>query len=334
MKEMKLLGATIKLESDYLDINELKFLKDNPRVYACTHGTQDFSTLPEEEQQELIYEKLLEEPSVKKLTREIKRHGGLIESILVRLDTKEVIEGNSRLAVYRKLHKDNHEGDWELIPCEMVSSLTNKQQFAFLSQIHVKGKTQWSAYEKANLVYVKSEAGWAVNEMVKLFGESEPTIRQRIKTIKLMKENNDNERQHFSYYDVIIRNKDIKKETDSKGALNNLLDSIRHFDNDESNNDFTAVDLRKKLPDILKKTKILKKFNSGEISLDEAYQRAETSDLQTKIKQAAGLLEDISKSKIEELEQSRFNSFKHSVRKLSREVKRVDSMIKSRDKTV
>ena len=38
MKEMKLLGETIPLASDYVSIDTLIFLKDNPRVYACTHG--------------------------------------------------------------------------------------------------------------------------------------------------------------------------------------------------------------------------------------------------------------------------------------------------------
>ena len=87
-------------------------MKDNPRVYACTHGEANFDNLMEEEKQDIILEKLLQEPSVKKLIPEVKRHGGLMEPILVRRDTMEVIEGNSRLAVYRQLHQKN-EG-WRL----------------------------------------------------------------------------------------------------------------------------------------------------------------------------------------------------------------------------
>ena len=47
--EMKILGETIPMASDYVDINQLKFLKDNPRVYACTHGEANFNNLMEEE---------------------------------------------------------------------------------------------------------------------------------------------------------------------------------------------------------------------------------------------------------------------------------------------
>lgn len=139
-KDMKILGETILLTNDYLDINALKFLKDNPRVYFCTHGEPNFDDLTDEEKQEKIYRKLLQEPSVKNLKPEVKRHGGLMEPILVRHDTMEVIEGNSRLAVYRRLQQEKAEGEWGLIPCDIVSSLTDKQQAAFLNQIHVKGK--------------------------------------------------------------------------------------------------------------------------------------------------------------------------------------------------
>ena len=99
MKEMKLLGEPIQLSDDYLEVDKLKFLKDNPRVYACTYGEPNFNNLTEEQQQDIIFMKLQQEPSVRNLKPEIKRHGGLMEPILVRLDTMEVIEGNSRLAV-------------------------------------------------------------------------------------------------------------------------------------------------------------------------------------------------------------------------------------------
>ncbi|MCY4446011.1 MAG: hypothetical protein OXC02_06095, partial [Rhodobacteraceae bacterium] len=74
VKEIKILNNTIETTSDYKSISELKFLKDNPRVYAYTHGEPDFLDKLEDEQQAIIYQKLLKEPSVKKLKAEIKRH--------------------------------------------------------------------------------------------------------------------------------------------------------------------------------------------------------------------------------------------------------------------
>lgn len=329
MKEMKLMGETIQLRDDYMDILDLKFLKDNPRVYACTHGEPDFNRLPEGEQQELIYKKLLKEPSVKNLKREIERHGGLIESILVRYDTKEVIEGNSRLAVYRKFRQENVEGEWGLIPCDIVSSLTDEQQFAFLNQIHVKGKTQWSAYEKANFAYVRRKAGWGIERIADLFGESEATIRKRVDVVQMMKNNQDNEKSHFSYYDVIVRNPKIKKQVGSEDGLPNLLNDIRNFGDTDEENAFTAKDLRDKLPVVLKNKKVSKKFKENELDFEDAYQRSKKSDLEDKVKRADGLLDDISISEVKQLEQGSFNAFQYAVRKLTKKVERIKDMIDS-----
>ena len=324
---MKILGDDIDISNDYIEIDKLKFLKDNPRVYACTHGALDFENLTEEEQQQIIYAKLKDEPSVKNLKPEIKRHGGLMESILIRHDTMEVIEGNSRLAVYRMLHAADEEGDWDLIPCEIVSGLTDRQQAAFLNQIHVKGKTQWSAYEKANFAYVRKIRGFDLSVIAKLFGESESTIRTRIKSIEMMKSNGDDKRSHFSYYDVIVRSSVISREVGKGGKLPKLLSEIKCLGSEDETNKFTAQDLRNKIPAILKKPKVLKNYQKGDYDLDEAYQFAKISNQEENIKKATTLLEDVSKTKLSHLEPNRFNAFKQSVRKLSREIVRIKNMI-------
>lgn len=324
--KMKILGRGIDRRSDYLDIHALKFLADNPRVYACTHGQVNFANKTAGEQQQIIYKELLKESSVKNLIPEIRRHGGLMESILVRWDTMEVIEGNSRLAVYRKLHEIDGKGEWELIPCEIVSSLTSDQQAAFLNQIHVKGKTQWSAYEKANFAYVRKQSGWPVKKIAKIFGESEPTIYTRIGVIDMMKRNRDATRSHFSFYDVLARNPEAK-EFIEKGDLKRLLDDIRTFGEDQEENDFTALEMRKMLPAVLSKPKILKKYESREFSLNEAYERAEISRAEDKIKRATALLNDVERSDIEILVPKDLNPLKLAFKRHQREVKRIEDII-------
>ena len=326
-KSMKILGETIPLSNDYLHIDELKFLKDNPRVYACTHGEPNFDGRTSEEQQELIFKKLLQEPSVKNLEPEVKRHGGLMEPILVRHDTMEVIEGNSRLAVYRHFHQKKTEGEWEYIPCEIVSRLTDDQQAAFLNQIHVKGKTSWSAYEKANFAYVRQERGWSLENIAEVFGESIGTIRTRVKVIETMKKNEDNERSHFSYYDVLVRSAEISEAMKKEGVSGFLLTKIQNFGPTDEDGDFTAQELRKKLPVILKKPKVLTKYLEGKIDLDEGYQIAKVSQVEEKVQQAMNLLNEVSQKDMVQLDTSRFNAFKQDVRKLTREVARLNKMI-------
>lgn len=331
-KEMKILGEAIPLSNDYISINQLKFLKDNPRVYACTYGEPGFDNRTEEQQQQIIYKKLCDEPSVQNLIPEIQRHGGLIEPILIRHDTKEVIEGNSRLATYKILHKKYDKGDWEKIPCEIVSSLTEEQLAAFLNQIHVKGKTQWAAYEKANFSYARhTKKDWSLKKIAELFGESTATIRTRIEVIRLMKENDDGERSHFSHYDVLVRNPSISKGIRAYDGLRDfLLKEIKRLGPDDDSNQFTAQELRKKLPVILKKPKVLKKYFDKGIDLDEAYQRAEISNAQQKVRKAYGLLDGVSSQEIAKLEQNEFNALKQDVRKLSREITRIKKIIENK----
>ena len=317
----------IDVKDDYLRVESLLFLMDNPRVYACIQGDADFDGLTDEEKQERIYHRLKDERSVANLVREVERHKGLMEPILVRLDTRQVIEGNSRLAVYRML-QERHPGDelWELIPCYMVSSLTTEQQAAFLSQIHVKGKTPWSAYAKANYAYLRRLEGWELARIAHVFGESQTTIRRRVKVIEMMERNGDNQQSHFSFYDAIVRTPIIAKEmSNDSGFRDSVLQKMRSLGSSEE--DFTAQELRDRLPTVLSKPKIKKKFVGGEISLDEAFQRAKISDVEERVKQAIVLLDDITDQEVAHLHTSEVNALRQSIKKLGRELDRIKRMV-------
>ena len=324
---MKILGESIEYNEDYKQIDTLKFLKDNPRVYAVTHGGLDFDQKPEEEQQDIIFKKLKAEPSVKNLVRDVQRHGGLIEPILVRLDTREVIEGNSRLAVYLILRDGGASGEWDMIPCHLISTLTDAQQAAFLNQIHVKGKTQWSAYEKANFAYVRRINGWRVPRIAELFGESVPTIYKRINAIKMMRDAGDRELSHFSYYDVFVRKPEISGSmAESPEFRDRLFDEIRNLGPRDAQR-FTAQDLRNRLPAIIKKPKILSRYVNGDVELEEAWDRAKISPAEERAKRALALLEEVSKADVDGLGRNSLNTLTQAVKKLAREIGRLRSMV-------
>ena len=123
-------------------------------MYAAIREMSDFPDLTSEEKQVRIYERLLQEPSVKNLIPEIKRDGGLQDPIIVRHDTRQVIEGNSRLAVYWKLKgADTNEERWTHIRCLIVSSLTDDQQTRLLGQAHLHGRTEWSPLRKSTVLF-------------------------------------------------------------------------------------------------------------------------------------------------------------------------------------
>ena len=325
--EMKILGRAISFTEDYVAISSLKFLKDNPRVYTVTHGESGFEELLDEEQQDHILGKLRQEPSVRNLIADVKRHGGLIEPILVRRDSMEVIEGNSRLAVYRILHTEQADGDWEWIPCHVVSGLDDREQAAFLNQIHVKGKAQWSPYEKANFAYVRRSSGWTIEVIAELFGESAATIRTRINVIELMIQSDDNQRSHFSHYDVLVRTPSIWKGVKERGPVRErIVEEIKALDSD-SEQDFTAQDLRRKLPVIIRKPKVLQRYVAGTIDLEEGYQRARVSRAEDRVKRALSGLEEISKEDVDGLDKNSLNSLKQATKKLVRAVERIRGMV-------
>ena len=325
--DMKILRESIEYDEDYRDIDALKFLKDNPRVYAVTHGEPGFEQKPEEEQQDIILKKLKDESSVKKLLPEVERHGGLIEPVLVRVDTREVIEGNSRLAVYRILRDKDAGGDWDMIPCYLISTLTDEQQAAFLNQVHVKGKTQWSAYEKANFAYVRKINGWPVKRIATLFGESTPTIYKRIHAIEMMRDSGDGKQSHFSHYDVLVRKPELyAKMVASTACRDRLFDEIRNL-GPVAVQTLTAQDLRNKLPIIMKKPKILARYVSGDIEFEEAWERAKVSPAEERVKRARTLLEEISPGEVDGLDGNSVNSLTQAVKKLDREVRRIRRMI-------
>src|ERR1700719_913271 len=80
--------------------SKLRFYPDNPRIYSLLRHNENHEVTQDE-----IEAQLLEMEHVKVLKEDIKRNGGLIEPVIVRDGTFEVLEGNSRLAAYRFLAK-------------------------------------------------------------------------------------------------------------------------------------------------------------------------------------------------------------------------------------
>lgn len=315
---------------DTVSVDKLSFLPDNPRVYAVTHGIPGFRELSPEQQQNLIFEALRKEPSVKNLKRDIPRNGGLLERILVRHDRYEVVEGNSRLAAYRLLRDEAADGSWEEIPCRLVSSLTEEQQAAYLHQIHVTGKTQWSAYEKANFAYVhRSERGWSVEDIARLFGESKATVRRKIAIIEMMAENSDPKREHFSYYNVLYGiQQNARTERDRTPLWTAVLGQIRGMKSDESANPYTSMELRRRLPVVMKKPKIEKRFVAGEIDLEDAFQSARISRVEERLKKAYAMLSNITNEDVGRVERRRFGALEQGARKARQEAERIYKIVK------
>lgn len=319
-KVLNILRHAIPYSNGEHSVHKLRFLQRNPRVYEEVHGTSGFGEMSVDEQQDVIYRALLKQPSVQELRPELLRHGGLMEPLVVETTTMEVIEGNSRLAACRQLYADGAEGEWGRVPCIEVTKFTDEQRAAYLAQIHVKGKRQWSPYEKANFAYVQIQEEVTPKNVAERLDVSAGTVRTWTKVIQEMKDNDDPKQRNYSYYDVMVRTSAIANAEDD------VCDALRAMIKNEET-EFTAQDLRRKLPVVLQKPKVKRKFLSGEIELDDAYQRARRSKTENKVKNAAEILDDIDRAEIEGLDHNEFNAVRYRVGKLPRIVKRLKHLV-------
>ena len=137
-------GQTVESTHEKLAMNELKFFDKNPRVYSVLRTRIGGG----EPTQEEIFELMSEQEHVKTLKKDIKK-AGLREAVIVNINTKEVIEGNSRLAAYRLLYEENPM-EWSEISCEVLpENITTGQIEDLISSIHMTGKKKWDPAEEA-----------------------------------------------------------------------------------------------------------------------------------------------------------------------------------------
>ena len=317
-----IMGQQVPARHEEIPINQLHFLPDNPRVYAAIREMPDFNGLTTDEKQVRIYERLLQEPSVRNLVPEIERDGGLQDPITVRWDTHQVIEGNSRLAAYRKLSDGSGDDRWTDIRCLVVSTLTDDQQTRLLGQAHLTGKTDWSPYAKALFCFrwvVEQERD--VSTLHKLSGITPAEIKKDVKVIHLMRENNDNKLSHFSYYNVLVRSRAIYAALAESATLRDtLLPQIK-------TEAFTAQEMRQRLPTVIAKPRILRKYQKGDVSLEDAYDRAKISGAEQRLKKIREGLDDIELDDLAPLEHHEVKAVQQVMRQIGQHLKRVTKMV-------
>ncbi len=141
------------MKFEILPISELQFDKTNPRIarYVEMYGENPTAT------QISLALHVGEPRSVGKVTfhslrESIRTHKGLIHPILVNRNSDgsyRVIEGNTRLAIYKEFHNNNVEGKWKVIPCMVYDEISTAEIDAVRLQAHLVGPREWDPYSKA-----------------------------------------------------------------------------------------------------------------------------------------------------------------------------------------
>ena len=144
----------LKVNYEMVPINDLVFDKDNPRIakWIKMYG----GTFTAEQMALALGAGSREEgesgPTFFSLRQSIRTHKGIIHPIIVRKEpdgTAVVIEGNTRLMIYREFAENKTEGNWSIIPAMVYENISIEMIDAIRLQAHLVGVREWDPYSKA-----------------------------------------------------------------------------------------------------------------------------------------------------------------------------------------
>lgn len=91
------------------------------------------------------------------------------------------IEGNTRLYIYRDLHKKDATGDWSTIPALVHDNLEAESIDAIRLQAHLVGPRPWDAYSKARYLHeLQNKEHMSLTRIVALCGGNERDVVRSI----------------------------------------------------------------------------------------------------------------------------------------------------------
>ena len=257
-------GVEIPVRTVLLPQADLRFFVDNPRVYSILRFGG------EEPDQDSIQRRLLDMEHVKALIQDIKLDGGLTDPVIVRSGSLEVLEGNSRLAAYRALAK-NDPIKWSVMKCKVLpQDLDDRLIFALLGQYHIKGKKDWAPFEQAGFLYRRATLHDI--DAMQLAGEiglSTHKVQHLVNTYRFMLDHGETDTARWSYYDEYLKSRSIKAARQKHPDFDKLVvEKIR------SEEIARAVDVRDRLPVICSAPKVLRKFANRAYGFEDAHEHA------------------------------------------------------------
>ena len=262
-------GQEIPVRNGSLPIHDLSFYSENPRIYSLI---QKPGAVPSQDE---VFSRLRGMDHVKQLIQSIRANGGLTDPMLVRGGDLVVLEGNSRLAAYRELAR-NDAITWgkakvRLLPDDISEELV----FALLGEYHIIGRKDWAPYEQAGYLYRRNVMhGVSAQNMASEMGLPVRTVNHLINTYKFMVAHDETSVNRWSYYDEYLKSSIVRKarqETPELDAI--VVGKIKRREIP------AAVDVRNKLVKLLDVAKVgpepTKILVSGDTTFDRAVESAQ-----------------------------------------------------------
>lgn len=153
-----------------LPITEIQLDRSNPRIanYLDLYAEEDITS----DVMALLLGTTAD--SCASLRESIKENGGIIHPIIVnrQADGKYiVIEGNTRLQIYRDFCKGNVPGKWDHIKAVVHDNLDTDTMHSIRLQAHLIGTREWDPYSKAKyLNYLANEEHMPMNALISYCG--------------------------------------------------------------------------------------------------------------------------------------------------------------------
>lgn len=267
-------GREISYEIKDVDIYSLEYYKENPRINYI------LSKYPSEKiTQEFIEQELLKRDSTKELISDIRENKGLFDEVLV-LGNK-VVEGSTRLCAFRRLYKQTGDQIWRSIKAKILQDdITDEELFFILSTVHIKGKTEWDAYEKAAYIYKMIRLlNKSPEEIGKQLGKHKKTIEAMLNAYEVMSKKylaNTSETElingvrdqlkKYSYFEAFFLQKDlVQRANETPAFLDEFVEWIKE-------DRFKKAQNVRELPKILANKKACKAF--CELDAEKAFDEA------------------------------------------------------------
>ena len=128
--------------------------------------------------------------SYSSLKQSICTHGGIIQPIIVnRLADGRliVVEGNTRLQIYREFLRDKVPGQWDKIPSVIHNNLDAKSIDAIRLQAHLVGPRPWDPYSKARyLNLLRNSSHMTFEQIVEFCGGRRRQVAEYIEAFNDM----------------------------------------------------------------------------------------------------------------------------------------------------
>ena len=195
--------------------------------------------------------------------------------MLVRDGDLVVLEGNSRLAAYRELAR-NDAITWgkakvRLLPDDISEELV----FALLGEYHIIGRKDWAPYEQAGYLYRRNVThGVSAQSMASEMGLAVRTVNHLINTYKFMVEHDETSVNRWSYYDEYLKSRIAGRARQENPDLDGIVVSKI-----KSREIPAAVDVRNKLVKLLDVSKVgpepTRILVSGKKTFERAFESAQ-----------------------------------------------------------